>query len=507
MATVLNPSEVERWLLGLGSLIPREALFALAEEVRKGGVDGDAFDTMVASRVMPSLGDSVRPSHMATLRRCWNAGKPAGGSAVRQGMSQASSTAPSLASNIPDGQKFAPPRRGNSEASREVTSEPTRHHESHKHSTSKEHDIHDRHHESQKHSSSKAYDIPDRHHASQKHLSSKEHDIPERHLESLKHSASKAYDLYDRPHASRKHSSGKGYEMPEHHHSSKANLLYDADADDLDAVSLSTAASKASKRPPQVPRLDLTLIHRNAAHRGADEELGRHKWRPPVRSSKSGHSAPTDAGSSSTSKDPTATAVAKPESTSRVGFFSASSEDQQRIAEFYGYRDEGFVATMNGLRTDSIRSRLYVGNMADAAYWPLLKKLGITHIVNCAVEAQKVSPAYESHGIKYVLFPWRDSEEQAMNLGRQKFRELREGTAAIRAVLKGRDSGDNVVLVHCVQGLSRSAALVCSYLMEYEGMALDRALSEVKSKHRGCLSSSHWQAMLHKFNAELLKGS
>ena len=57
----------------------------------------------------------------------------------------------------------------------------------------------------------------------------------------------------------------------------------------------------------------------------------------------------------------------------RAGFACASAEDQQRIAEFYGYRDEerghvkgsshrllcqGFVATMNSLRTDLIRPRL-----------------------------------------------------------------------------------------------------------------------------------------------------
>ena len=54
-----------------------EAVTALADEVRRQGMDGSAFDALVASRVMPGLGDAVRPSHMATLRRCWNAKRPA----------------------------------------------------------------------------------------------------------------------------------------------------------------------------------------------------------------------------------------------------------------------------------------------------------------------------------------------------------------------------------------------------------------------------------------------
>lgn len=193
------------------------------------------------------------------------------------------------------------------------------------------------------------------------------------------------------------------------------------------------------------------------------------------------------------------------------GFACATCEDQQRIAEFYGYRDEGFIATMHGLKTDLIRPRLYLGTMADAAYWPLLQSLCITHILNVAVEAQRSQPPYDSQGILYMLMPWQDTAEQAHSLARQKFRQLREATRfidrSLRATfqVKGQEKKASV-LVHCVQGLNRSAAVLCAYLMEYEGASLDRALSEVRSKHAGCLSTRHWQDFLHKFDAELLRG-
>merc|ERR1712187_476140 len=188
------------------------------------------------------------------------------------------------------------------------------------------------------------------------------------------------------------------------------------------------------------------------------------------------------------------------------GFASASAEDQQRIADFYGYRDEGFIATMHGLRTDMIRPRLYIGTMADAAYQPLLDSIDISHVLNCAVEAQKVPPPYESRGIKYLLLPLQDSVDQAQLLMRQRYGALRQATRFLHSALKGNSSQKGSILVHCVQGLSRSAAIICAHLMEYEGLTLDRALTEVKTKHPGCLTSQHWQAFLHKYNAELLRG-
>jgi len=405
---VLNPNEVERWLHGLGSLLPREAVAALADEVRYNDMDGEAFDALVASRAMPQLGDSVRPAHMATLRRCWNASRPP--------PSSSSGVPAKSASDV----RFAPPpRRPDARPKKRETP-----------------------------------------------VHKSEPELPE---------------------------------LPEWSpHDTRQALAY-CDETDAEADLVSDISSKdASKRPAQVPRLDLTFIHRNAGHRGEGaEELQRHQWKQPERR----NAVPKTIPSSSS------TAAVPPEGTSRIGFASASPEDQQRIAEFYGYRDEGFVATMNGLRTDLIRPRLYIGNMADAAYWPLLKGLGITHVVNCAVEAQKVAPAYENQGVKYLLLPFHDREEQATSLTRQRFKTLRDATKYIHACLKGKSASNNNVLIHCVQGLSRSAALACAYLMEYEGLTFERAMSEIKSKHRGCLSAVHWQTMLHKFNAELLKGS
>jgi len=421
----LSPAEVEHWLRGLGSLLPREAVSALAEEVLRQSIDGSAFDALVASRAMPSLGDAVRPNHMATLRRCWNAKKPSKESAVRAdgkaAESQARHDAPAAQSQF-----RPPPRHQPVEESRTPARQRT---------------------------------LPGQQSVEEPELSP----APSQQIDD---------SLPVVP-----------IEIPD-----EKDLAEDAEREgEASKTPLSYAMQKRkAARPPQVPRLNLSLLNKGNSD---SDNLMKHEWKPGKPHSRLGSSA------SAASDDPR-----------RVGFANASAEDQQRIAEFYGYRDEGFISTMKNLRTDVIRPRLYVGNMADAAYWPLLTKLGITHVVNCAIEAQKVPPAYDSKGIQYLMMPWQDREEEAQSLTRARFRVLRGATKYIQAALKAKDA-NNAVLLHCVQGLSRSPTLACAYLMEFEGLSLDRAISEVQSKHKGCLTSQHWQTMLHKFNAELLKGT
>lgn len=279
---------------------------------------------------------------------------------------------------------------------------------------------------------------------------------------------------------------------------------HDDDDESGPALSGYVTPSMSVKRPPQVPRLDLTFIHRNAGIGHKDGLLEKHNWKSvDEKSEKSRMSRTLSTGGLAAAQKESRSSEKRSSERPVPCFSTASPEDQQRIAEFYGYRDESFVATMSGLSTDQIRPSLYLGNMADAAYKPLLKALGITHVLNCAVEAQKAPPPYKSEGVKYLLLPFKDSKEGAENLARQRFQALREATRFIHSVIKGNPSG--TLLVHCVQGLARSAALTCAYLMEYEGMAFDKAMTEVKMKHKGCLATAHWQALLKQFNAELLR--
>lgn len=247
----------------------------------------------------------------------------------------------------------------------------------------------------------------------------------------------------------------------------------------------------ASRRPHAVPRLDLKALSGKEALAAAP--LHGHPW--------AGERTESSMETRGGGGDP----CARPAKPALRGYAAAKLEDQHRIAEFYGFRDEGFESTMRCLKTDQIRPRLYLGTMADAAYWPLLEALSITHVVNCAVEAQKIPPPYEARGIKYLLLPLHDSVHEAETMWRHKFRGLRRATRYVRDVLKGKGQSDSV-LVHCVQGMSRGAAVVCAYLMEYESARMDRAVAEVRGKHPGCLVSQHWLSLLQKFDAELLRG-
>eukprot|EP00929_Paragymnodinium_shiwhaense_P048638 TRINITY_DN24563_c0_g1_i1.p1 TRINITY_DN24563_c0_g1~~TRINITY_DN24563_c0_g1_i1.p1 ORF type:complete len:553 (-),score=88.41 TRINITY_DN24563_c0_g1_i1:75-1733(-) len=535
-----SPQEVVKWLTGLGTLLPKEALSALADQVRQQHIDGAQFAEIVASRATPALGDAVRPSDMAKLRRVWN--NSYGDSLPRRAGSEAGSP---VASRMGSNLATTPLAAASPYAARELPAAPfdrqagyerlgTR--QAPARSPTSATPLGARAQGGFRASSSatalgaarenfweggSTCSTPLQNRASASCLAAAptgggygngrpEADRRGRGGPMTAHFAPEALLQAEEqrgrgpPGAGRAARRGLSAAPQGRFEPSRRGAADDSDSEEVEVLPSSMenspepdgqrldyafGDSSASgcrdrvARPAQVPRLDLTSIHRNAGHRGETAPLANHTWMktkgPNFHQQESLHGG----GPSS------------------QGFAWASCEDQQHIAEFYGYRDEGFIATMHGLRTDMIRPRLYVGTMADAAYLPFLKSHDIRYVVNCAVEAQKAPPPYEDL-IKYMLLPLMDSVDQAQILLRHRFRTLREATKFIHNTLRGKGS----VLVHCVQGLSRSAALVCAYLMEYEGLSMDRALGELKSKHPGCLTSQHWQSFLYKFNAELMRG-
>jgi len=511
----LDAHDIEKFLVGLGSLLPSEAVRALVEEVRRQRLDGLRFDALMLSRTQPpSFAGVVRPSHMAVLRRCWHAkfgrsGRPpshASAASLRQSHSahpvpseaSAASSSKRVVEELPRSRSASRPRTV-AEASKKRFTPPPRN-SSHTNLSGLTATTAAGSSEAGCSTTTSKGKCPSE--SSSAAFPPSEKLAPSRH-QSMKTSQ----EVHGTPASGSKAALGSKYGRTR-------------SAGDIDPPLMGNRKPQKFRRPPQVPPLDFSFLYKGKEaeqkRREAQQQALAHKAAV-AQASKASSEAPTAATSMAASSTALVAAHGNgngngnngnglASSSLPPGFAAASSEDQRRIAAFYGYREDGFIATMHGLRTDEIRPRLYLGTMADAAYWPLLKALGVTHILNCAVEAQKTRSPYEPHGIRYMLLPLHDSPETAQLLCKQRFRALREATRFIQTCIKTKNQRQGI-FVHCVQGLSRSAAIVAAYLMEYEGLPMDRAIQEVRSRHKGCLTSHHWQAMLCKFNTDLLAQS
>lgn len=64
-------------------------------------------------------------------------------------------------------------------------------------------------------------------------------------------------------------------------------------------------------------------------------------------------------------------------------------------------------------------------------------------------------------------------------------------------------NGKKNVLVHCHAGVSRSATILCAYLMRKEGYSMNEALTLMKSKRSRVKPNQNFLEILNKYEAEL----
>ncbi|XP_024362747.1 uncharacterized protein [Physcomitrium patens] len=133
-----------------------------------------------------------------------------------------------------------------------------------------------------------------------------------------------------------------------------------------------------------------------------------------------------------------------------------------------------------------VRDRLYIGNIKDAAEVLTSAHPPVTHMLSLItpnmdpLEFKKPTSDEDSPRILNVanveldklvkkIVPIRDIESQNL---------LDHLEGCLDFIEQGRDNGS--ILVHCVAGVSRSAAVITAYLMRLDRLSLDEALASLQ---------------------------
>ncbi|PFH51939.1 hypothetical protein AMATHDRAFT_141329 [Amanita thiersii Skay4041] len=119
-----------------------------------------------------------------------------------------------------------------------------------------------------------------------------------------------------------------------------------------------------------------------------------------------------------------------------------------------------------------ILPRLYLAGYTIASDSAELVRLGVTHVVSVLEHAPSLPKSIKEECRLHV----KVADRAEANL----LEKLDTTTSFIRAALNENDT--NVVLVHCLMGISRSATVLCAYLIATKNMKVDQAINYVQSK-------------------------
>ncbi|KAJ4000822.1 protein-tyrosine phosphatase-like protein, partial [Lentinula boryana] len=133
--------------------------------------------------------------------------------------------------------------------------------------------------------------------------------------------------------------------------------------------------------------------------------------------------------------------------------------------------------------------RLYLSDFSTAMDEEIMLKLGVTHVVSVldwSPEFLASIPAPHRLHISLRDLPTADI-----------LAHLDSTTRFVKAALEENES--NVVLVHCFQGVSRSATVVCAYLISAAGMTAMESITFVQSKRRIVSPNNGFRKQLHSY--------
>ncbi|KAJ3108941.1 hypothetical protein HDU97_009674 [Phlyctochytrium planicorne] len=137
---------------------------------------------------------------------------------------------------------------------------------------------------------------------------------------------------------------------------------------------------------------------------------------------------------------------------------------------------------------NEILPNLFLGNLLAAVDPAILEENKVTHIIKAVDEPTNLDR------FSSLILPLRDHPDENI---RQYFDHTYE-------FIEGALGGGGRVLVHCHQGVSRSATIVVAYVMRKFEVSLDEALQSVKEK-RFCVDPNvGFRAQLQDYEVELM---
>ena len=140
---------------------------------------------------------------------------------------------------------------------------------------------------------------------------------------------------------------------------------------------------------------------------------------------------------------------------------------------------------------DEIIDNVYVGNYAFALNKKLLLQNKITHILNCGMGLKNF---YKNEKIfNYLHIPLYDSKTQ----------DLGQYIDKITNFVEVGSTNNNKILIHCGEGVSRSAAVCLMYLINKKGLTYNKARETFINNRAGCCPNEGFVSQLKKKSIQL----
>lgn len=134
---------------------------------------------------------------------------------------------------------------------------------------------------------------------------------------------------------------------------------------------------------------------------------------------------------------------------------------------------------------------MYLGSDTVAQNYQLLQENGISHVINCAADYS--GNYHEDKGLKYLSFHLKDHTRE--NIESCFYR-------AIEFITEAKQQGGRV-FVHCVQGISRSATIILSYMIFTSKIHFEEGLKFVREKRQIANPNMNFMAQLIWFHKRL----